>query len=131
MSQARYLYSESASLIQARLNCIASGNSDWKVRHEERIIGIVKNQLPSGSGIDSGTKLDLDKSHADKIVLHTAFHHMDEGGGYDGWTEHTITITPSLSGSFHLRISGRDRNSIKEYLADTYHYALMAQATAQ
>jgi hypothetical protein len=82
--------------------------------------------LPSGSGIDSGTKIDLDKSHAEKIIFYFGFHHMDENGFYDGWTEHTLVVTPSFTG-INLRIGGRDRNQIKEYLYDTYDYALTCE----
>jgi hypothetical protein len=48
---------------------------------------------------------------------------MNDGGFYDGWTEHTVVVTPSFRG-INLRISGRDRNQIKEYLYETYDYAL-------
>jgi hypothetical protein len=50
---------------------------------------------------------------------------MDDGGGYDGWTEHTITVTPSFRG-FDLTISGRDRNDIKDYLHQTFDHVLSA-----
>lgn len=84
---------------------------------------IEKNLLPSGSGVDSGTQIDRDKSNPGKIVLSTSYHHMDEGGCYDGWTEHTVIVTPSFSG-FDLRITGRNRNDIKDYLGDRYYHAL-------
>jgi hypothetical protein len=112
-----------ASAIQARRNCINSGNAEWKDRHEETIEHLVKEHLPSGAGIDGGCTIDLDKSFADKLVIHTSFHHMHDSGMYDGWTEHTVTIRPAFSG-FRMSLSGRDRNGIKEYLADTFHHAL-------
>jgi hypothetical protein len=121
---ARYLYSELASLVQARANCAESGNDEWFSRHAERIETLVSEHMPSGSGFDSGTKIDLDASHADKLVFTTSFHHMHESGMYDGWTEHTVTVTPSLTSGFHLRISGRNRNDIKEYIADCFNVAL-------
>lgn len=121
---ARYLYSELATAIQARRNCAEKRNSEWFDKWSERIEAI-QEELPSGSGIDSGTRIDLDASHAGKLVLHTDYHHMNDGGMYDGWTEHTITVTPSFSG-IDLRISGRNRNDIKEYLHDVYYSALTA-----
>jgi hypothetical protein len=84
--------------------------------------------LPSGSGIDSGTKLDLNASHAEKLVFDIAYHHMNDGGFYDGWTQHRIVVTPSFTG-INLRISGRDRNDIKDYLYQTYDYALKQDVT--
>jgi hypothetical protein len=80
--------------------------------------------MPSGSGFDSGTTLDLDASHADKLVFQTSFHHMDENGYYDGWTEHTVTVTPSLRDRYHIRISGRNRNDIKEMIHQSFDVAL-------
>ena len=53
---------------------------------------------------------------------------MDDAGFYDGWTGHTITITPSFSG-INLRISGPNRNDIKDYLYETFDYALSRDVT--
>lgn len=118
------IYQELASLIAARQNCIKSGNHDWNHNHTQRMHDICKNHLPSGSGIDCGTKIDLDSSHAEKIVFQVEFHHMDEHGGYDGWTTHQVIVTPSLAFGFNLKLTGGDRNQIKDYLAETYNYAL-------
>ena len=113
-----------ASRIQARINCIQAGNTDWKYRHEEIILEFVRDYMPSGSGFDSGTKIDLDASTGDKIVFNTSYHHMDESG-YDGWTEHTVTVTPSLAFGFYVKVSGRNRNDIKDYIATEFREALI------
>jgi hypothetical protein len=122
-----------ASRIQAYHNCsernaVEQRNSlqpdmTWINRHADAIEAIAK-LLPRGSGIDSGTTVDIDKSTADRIVLNADFHHMDEHGFYDGWTEHQIIVSPSFIGRFSIRVTGRDRNGIKEYLSETYHYTL-------
>lgn len=78
---------------------------------------------PSGSGIDAGTKLD-DSSTKDKLVFAFGYHHMDEHGYYDGWTEHTAVVKPSMCFGYDLRITGRDRNGIKEYLASVFDHWL-------
>jgi len=96
---------------------------DWKDKHEARLKKIVKEHLPSGSGFDTAVQLDLEKSHAQKLVFHTEFHHMNSYGYYDGWTQHTVTLTPEF-GSFDIRVSGRDRNGIKDYIADCFVEAL-------
>jgi hypothetical protein len=49
---------------------------------------------------------------------------MTEGGMYDGWTEHTVVVTPSLAFGINIRITGRNRNDIKDYLHDVFHEAL-------
>lgn len=125
------LYQHLASAIQARLNCQQANNAEWFPKWTARIKQLA-DLLPSGSGINSGTKIDLDASHASKIVLYTAFHHMNDTGYYDGWTEHTLVVTPAFDG-INIRISGRNRNDIKDYLHEVYHYALtrMVEETAE
>jgi hypothetical protein len=112
-----------ASSVQARLNCLESKNEEWEIRHESAISELVMGYMPSGSGIDCGTKIDLERSTGDRLVFHAGFHHMNESGMYDGWTEHIITVRPAFSG-FDIRISGRNRNDIKEYLNEVYSSAL-------
>jgi hypothetical protein len=120
------LYEKLASLVAARLNCIESGNVEWRDKHEDAIDQLVKNRLPSGSGFDNGTTIDLDASNGEKLVFVTSFHHMNDGGMYDGWTEHTVTAVPSFCGGFTLKISGRNRNDIKDYIGETFHHDLSA-----
>ena len=50
-------------------------------------------------------------------MISTSFHHMDEWGGYDGWTDHDIFISASFIDPEITSISGRDRNDIKDYIA--------------
>jgi len=111
---ARYLYSELSALLANRS----------RMDVDDKIERLVEDHMPSGSGIDSGTKLDMARSHADKLVFTFGYHHMDDNGYYCGWTEHTCIVTPSLRDDYNMRITGRDRNSIKEYLADTFSHAL-------
>lgn len=118
------LYQAMARAAGARLNCIESGNSEWQARHKESLLRLTKDYLPSGSGFDSGAKIDLDQSTDERLVFTTAFHHMNDSGMYNGWTEHTVTVTPSLSHGFMLKVSGRDRNSIKDYIADCFRFVL-------
>src|SRR5262245_39776122 len=98
--------------------CIASGNTEWRDRHAQRIEDFC-DSLPSGSGFDDGIKFLRGFSQAEKLVFQADFHHMNEGGYYDGWSHHTVTITPSLEFGFAIKVSGRDRNQIKEYIAET------------
>lgn len=117
------LYQLIAQTVDARKRCLESGNADWASRH----LGTLQECaecLPSGSGFDSGTSIDLDKSGGEKLVFDTSFHHMDENGFYDGWTQHTVTVTPSFVLGLRLRISGRDRNGIKDYIHESFDIAL-------
>jgi hypothetical protein len=125
-----------SSAIVARHNCAKSGNAQWLAKWDAFIEQIAKNCLPSGSGFDSGTKVDTSENRGmpvsdgeKKIVFTTAFHHMNENGYYDGWTEHKITVKPCLLSGFDLVISGRNRNEIKEYIRETFSHALEQECT--
>jgi hypothetical protein len=109
-------------LQQAIDNCERSGNVEWLAKHREQIRALCK-LLPSGSGIDNGTKLVEIDTDEEMIILSCEFHHMNEHGSYDGWTEHTIRVRPSFTG-LHLNISGKNRNEIKDYLHEVYTQAL-------
>ena len=133
MAYARYVYSELAQLIAAYHSCNSvfaeETHRDYAMRHWERIHEIVTEYLPSGSGFDTGTTLltSPTSSHADKLTFSVAFHHMNEVGYYDGWTEHKVIVTPSFIGGFRLRVTGRNRNDIKDYIAEAFHTALMSE----
>lgn len=98
---------------------------------EDEIDRLVKEHLPSGSGFDCGTTLNFDMCEKPgdanacphMLVFDTAFHHMDEHGFYSGWTEHKVIVTPTFLGPV-LRVTGRDRDGIKEYIADQFHWAI-------
>lgn len=120
----RPLYQELASLFDAYKRCVDTNNHEWRDQHHATIEWLVDNYMPSGSGIDGGTKFDWDASKPDKLVFTFGYHHMNDGGYYDGWTEHTLAVKPSLQFGITTHISGRDRNGIKECLYEVYGYAL-------
>jgi hypothetical protein len=90
----------------------------------DRLDELASEYLPSGSGFDSGCYVELDESRADKVVIRCDFHHMNETGHYDGWTTHRAIVTPCLISGYALRITGKDKNGIKEYIGDTMADAL-------
>ena len=102
----------------------ASGNDEWCGRWGRILDNIFANIMPSGSGFDAGTKMV--RASDREIVMSAGFHHMNENGYYDGWTEHTIRARATFGG-FDITVSGRDRNGIKDYIADTFHFALSAR----
>lgn len=134
----RPLYQELATLLDARATCHgradATGDDDEQVihwvdiaiTHTDAIESIVAAG-PSGAGIDSGTMIDLDVSTPEKLVFGVCYHHMDEYGYYDGWTDHTITVRPSLQFGIDIKISGRNRNDIKDYLHDVFRTWLKSE----
>jgi hypothetical protein len=125
----RPLYVSLAVLLTAIENCRKTGNAEWEAKHDERLALLVRDHMPSGSGWDCGTVLDVAQSNGAKLVFRGAFHHMDENGMYDGWSDHTITVRPAFHQGFDLHISGRDRNQIKDYLHDLFSSALAQEVT--
>lgn len=124
----RKLYQLLATHLNAMENCRESGNDEWLDKHSDMVATLVKQYLPSGSGFDSGTDLDFDESKGGtRLVFNTSYHHMDDNGMYDGWTDHTVTIKPDLALNFSLSVGGRNKRDIKDYIAEAFHCALTTE----
>lgn len=118
------LYQTLAQLVAAAHRCAASGNTEWHANHVDKVRDLVREHLPSGSGFDAGTELDLSRSTGEKLVFTTSYHHMDEYGSYDGWTNHDVIVRASLQHGFTIRVTGRDRNDIKDHIAEMFTESL-------
>lgn len=118
------IFQRLAQLIQQNQNCVKANNTEWEQKSRAEAHQIAKDKLPSGSGIDCGTKLDFEVSTPDRLVLLCSFHHMNDNGVYDGWTEHKVIVTASLQFGFDVKITGDNRRDIKDYLAEVYTLAL-------
>lgn len=116
-----------ASKLQAIANCGKSGNTEWISRHTDAVNALASEYLPSGSGFDSGTDLDWLHSKPERLVFDVAFHHMDEHGGYWCWTHHQVIVTASLVHGLNIRVTGKDRNGIKDYIAEAFEIALTGE----
>jgi hypothetical protein len=112
-----------SSLSIAVANCVKGGMEDWEEKHRDSIAQIVADHLPRGSGWDHGTTFDIDASSTNRLVFSGSFHHMDEHGGYDGWTDHKIIITPTFDG-VDVDVKGRNRNGIKTMLGEDFYWCL-------
>ena len=110
----RKLYQALASLVEARLNCIASGNDELVHSYEEQANKLVRECMPSGGRFDS-TRLDWNRSMPNKLVLVTAYRHT---GHNAGWTNHTVTVRPDLCLGYRLSISKSNRHDFKEFIAE-------------
>lgn len=115
-----------ASACTALRNCEKSGNQEWLARWDERITQL-ENRLPHGSGLDGRVEVLRETTSFRQIVIATEFHHMNEHGYYDGWTQHTVRVFPTFVG-LDATVSGRDRNQIKEYLAEVFTTAMLEPA---
>jgi hypothetical protein len=111
MTESTEFYSKLAQAIQ----WYKDTNEEYKGIAEDKIKEL-EERLPYGSGFDAGSSVDMKKSTGQKIVIDTAFHHLDENGYYDGWTEHKVIITPCLMYGYKIKVTGRNRNQIKEYI---------------
>lgn len=120
------LFQKLATAVDALHTCERTGN-DWAAKWHERITDAVNDCLPSGSGFDNGTAIDINASHGEKLTFRTAFHHMNQHGFYDGWTSHNVIVRPSLIHGFTVHVTGRDRNDIKAYIAECFSSALASQ----
>jgi hypothetical protein len=119
-----------AGKADAYLHCKAEpdGHNGWAERHYHALKEAV-DCLPSGSGIDSAVLLDWERCDGERITVDISYHHMNENGFYDGWTDHSITVRASLIHGLNIKISGRDRNDIKDYLADLFSEAFRQEWT--
>jgi hypothetical protein len=126
----RKLFQALASKVQALRFCQRTGDA-WADKHREMIEKLVMDYMPRGSGFDSGTTIDVDASTGEKLVFETAFHHLDGNGCYDGWTDHTVTVKPSLIYGFTLLISGRDRNEVKAYISEAFDASLSTEISSE
>lgn len=121
------LYKELSSFVDARLTSIKRNNSVWVKAHTAYIRGLVKEYMPSGSGFDNGTHIDLDASKPERLKFFTSFHHMTEHGFYDGWTEHIVVVRPSLQFDFILRVSGQNRDGVKDGIYEIFNQSLLTE----
>lgn len=115
------VYRDISSKLAAIDNCKKSGNTVWQAKHEESIASIIKECFPSGLGFDAGTILIHDESSPEKLVFSTAFHHMSEHGYYEGWSHHRVIVTPSLVHGINIKVTGRNKNDIKDYIAEVFY----------
>lgn len=112
-------YNAIAHALDAANRCYKNENFEWHTNHKNRIDDMCKEHAPRGSGFDSGTTIDFDHSTPERLVFNTAWHHMNDGGFYDGWTEHTVIVKQSLLG-IDVRVTGRDRRGIKDYIGEMF-----------
>lgn len=110
----------------SRVKNLENSNAPRSGRVFDALCAWVKKNGPSGSGIDMGTALS-EKSTMDCIVLGTHFHHMDEHGSYDGWTDHMVRCKASMLFGIDVTVSGRDRNQIKDMLGEMYQRWLLSE----
>lgn len=122
------LYKKIASNLTWRDSLIKSppqSYQNWWSKVQEDEFHELEDMLPSGSGIDSGCKIDPG-SKPDRIIITFSYHFMNETGYY-GWEDYRLYITPSLAYDFNMRITGPNRQQIKDYFYDMFDHVLRAE----
>ena len=120
------LYQAIAQTIASIKTCETSCNWEWFEKHKETLARLTR-ELPSGSGIDNGCEIDRDASNDTRLIITFSFHHMDDNGYYDGWTDYRLTLRPCLRFGIDVKIQGEDRNNIKDYLYETFIHTLNSE----
>ena len=121
------LYQQLARSVDARLRCLnAEPVNDFGLDIHEKKIEDIEALLPSGSGINTGTKVDIDRSTGQKLILYAGYDVMSEYGYYTGVIDFEVIVKPDLMFDFDIRIAGRfgKHQDIKEYLDEVYYDAL-------
>lgn len=118
------LYQRIATIVCAISNCKKSGNAEWLEKWSDELDRIEIEILPYGSGFNAGCKVMIGSCSDNKLVIKADFHHMNQNGYYSGWGEYSVIVKPSLRFGFTLKVTGRDRDGIKEYIANVFHELL-------
>jgi hypothetical protein len=120
----RKLHQALANLVEARLDCIQSGNDELRNRHEKCGDQLVREYMPRGGGLDRGTTLDWSRSLPDKLVFSTSFHHTDDAGQCTHETTHLVTVRAHLARGYKLSIARCNRDRIRKFMTDFFGAAL-------
>ena len=132
MNARQYTVAEELSgIIPAYRRCVADGNEKWENRHGS-ILGWIKDQfLPQGSGFNSGTFYDTERSNRDRLVFTTWFYHMNQWGMYTHCREYTVKVTPCFGpgDKFDVEVHGVGRgwqrdHAIMDYIGEVFYRAL-------
>ena len=114
---------ELATLVRAYKNCEKRMEANvpgsaafstahvWAERHQEAILDLARNHLPSGAGVDNGVYIDLDecyfgdmpvtrqgKALGREVLAFTFEFHVMEDGQYTGWRYFSLMVEPSFTG---------------------------------
>lgn len=119
-------------------------NHPWIEKWEAELEQL-ENMLPHGSGLDGVVEIDRSATSSDKITIVFDYHHMDEFGGYQGWSEWRLVVSADLLGLTYdlecvedceYRTSDGDEewtytasedDSLMDYFVETFDIALQRE----
>jgi len=88
---------------------------------QSEIKWVLNGMLPHGSGIDADWIISF-KNKSNKIYISNSYHHMNEDGYYDGWSDFTVIINLLGNEYFKLVFNGTEsqrlakKYDIRDYL---------------
>jgi len=100
-------------LMGAIEGCLVQNRAEWQAKHEHTLRQFVRETAPCGQTWYS-TGLNIKKSSTTQLVFRGAFRHEDR------WTEHTITVKPNFGLGFTFKISGLNKNDVKDCLKEMF-----------
>jgi hypothetical protein len=109
------LYAAISRAVQARQTCLDTHDLQGMEKHTETLVRLEK-LLPHSA------KIDLAESRLEKLVFNIAFRH--DPTTFQGVTEHSVVVTPSLAFNFHLRVSGQNIGNVRALLAREFREGL-------
>jgi hypothetical protein len=127
------LYQSIATSIQAVQTLRSKGDkySPWCDAHKAKLEAIEFQVLPSGAGIDHGSHFVFGgPSKNREFRIDASYHKMDDHGGYDGWIDFSVIVTPDWHDiNVDVRLfgetsEGEDDDALIDYLTDLYHGVL-------
>ena len=114
------LYRVLAVHVKTRLKSLrdfqSTGRDDGEFNRHSNAIDKIINSSPCVSA-EFAIDIRYDLSHADKIVFEVAYNHADPNSDppeSPDWTEHIVTVRPSLIDGFNLRVAGFNRNGVRQ-----------------
>lgn len=100
-----------------------------QLRYQEGVLENLEKLLPSGAGIDYGTKI-VELNERNEIVLVCDYHHMNESGYYTHWSTYEIRVANDWFGldvdvmQIDDPLPGDDTERTLDYLSEVYLHAL-------
>jgi hypothetical protein len=130
--QKKRLCAHLGSLADAVRNCVQSGNAEWQANHANKIVALVREHMPSGSGIDAGVTMQTNLCSSRVLCFASSYHTMDEHGSYSGWVDFLVRVDPTFDGiEVEINSAGNgDVEDHKDYLSEVFYTALMQEVEA-
>lgn len=107
-------------------------NLNWQpnenfVDQREDNLDKLEGLLPSGSGIDCGSRIDRESYSETEFSIDADYHYMDDNGFYAGWFTFRITVTANLAWNYNVEceITSNDTDEDWEYIEDLYNQYLV------